>query len=185
LISDEYFSQVPVKSEVGSSTMPHKINPINFENAKGNIPLASHMLSGIIDVLMNLTYQRDMSDSTVLRSVGSAFGYFMLAFGEICVGIDKLIPNELKIKEDLDKYAIVIMEGIQTYLKKIGCKTAYELAKEFSRRSDMSITLSDIHHYFIAKLDVSDDIKTHLLKLTPETYVGSYPELTLFKYDII
>lgn len=184
LISDEYFAQVPVETEIGSSTMPHKINPINFENAKGNIPLASHMLTGIIEVLMGLTYQRDMSDSTVLRSLGSAFGYFMVAFGEICVGIDKLIPNEHKIKDDHNKYAVVIMEGIQTYLKKIGCKTAYELAKEFSRRSDISITLSDIHHNFIAKLDVADDIKEHLLKLTPETYVGVYPELIIFNYDM-
>lgn len=182
LISDEYFAQIPVATEVGSSTMPNKINPINFENAKGNIVLGISMLDGIIDVLMDLTYQRDMSDSTVLRSLGSAFGYFFVGIGEICVGLDKLEPNEMMIKKDLDKYAIVIMEGIQTYLKTLGLKSAYEMAKEFSRRSDMIITLDDIRENFIKKLDIDDDHKSHLCRLTPETYVGVWPELTIHDY---
>lgn len=184
LISDEYFVQKPVDDEVGSSTMPNKINPINFENAKGNLTLANSMLTGICDVLMRLTYQRDMSDSTVLRSLGSAFGYIVISYNEIIVGVDKLKPNLIKIEEDMNKYAIVIMEGIQTYLKHIGCKEAYELAKTFSRRSDIIITLDDIRKNFIDKLDILSEHVDHLNKLTPHSYIGVYPELKYIKCEI-
>ena len=175
LINDEIFSQRVVASHVGSSTMPQKVNPIEFENARGNTSVVKGMLSETITHLMSkITYQRDMSDSTILRSVGSMFGYILLVIQNINSGTNKLFPNIMIIDEQLNNCPEIIMEGIQTYLKTLGVENAYEKAKQFSRGK--KITMEHIHQFIQSFENISEMDRNKLLLLDPRTYLGKHPE---------
>jgi adenylosuccinate lyase len=168
-ISDEWVGQIPKRGETGSSTMPHKINPIDFENSEGNLGLANALFEFFARKLPISRLQRDLSDSTVERSFGTAFGHSYLAYISLLKGLSKIKVNEAKIKEDLNNHPEVITEAIQTILRREGIPMPYEKLKELSRGKQ--ITLGDIH-IFINDLDVSDKIKKELLKITPENYTG-------------
>jgi len=168
-ISDEWLVQKATKSEVGSSAMPHKINPINFENSEGNLGLANALLNFFSNKLPISRLQRDLSDSTVERNFGSALAYCLIAYESLLKGLLKIEVNKYKIKEDLKKHPEVIAEAIQTILRREGVKMPYEKLKELTRGK--VVTLSDIHK-FINTLEVSDKIKKELKKITPENYTG-------------
>ena len=166
-----YLSQKIVSTETGSSTMPHKVNPINFENAEGNLGLANALFGFFSEKLPQSRLQRDLTDSTVIRNVGMAFGYTLVALKSIDAGLKKIVPNRLVIKEELEKNCCVIVEGYQTILRKHGFSNAYELMKNLSR-NNKQITYEDLYH-FVENLEVSDEIKEELHKIKPENYVGT------------
>ena len=167
-IHREYFIQKNIKTEIGSSTMPHKINPIDLENAKTSIEMGKRMIDGICDILTETSFQRDISDSSALRNVSSLFGYVLITLKKMTSGLSRLTPNIIKIKEDLLDHPEVILEGIQTYLK-IHCniENAYEIMKTISRGN--RLTLLDIY-CMIDILEIDDIHKIRLKNLTPETY---------------
>jgi len=168
-ISDEWLAQKAVQRETGSSTMPHKINPIDFENSEGNLGLANALFEFFARKLPISRLQRDLSDSTVERAFGTAFGHSYLAYVSLLKGLSKIGVNEIKIKEDLNNHPEVITEAIQTILRREGVKMPYERLKELTRGKQ--ITLADIHK-FIGTLEVNDKIKKELLKITPQNYTG-------------
>jgi adenylosuccinate lyase len=168
-ISDEWLVQKNTKGEIGSSAMPHKINPIDFENSEGNLGLANALFEFFARKLPISRLQRDLSDSTVERAFGTAFGHSYLAYLSLIKGLSKISVNEVKIKEDLNSHPEVIAEAIQTILRREGVKMPYEKLKELTRGKQ--VTLGDIHN-FIKTLEVSDKIKKELLKITPENYIG-------------
>lgn len=168
-ISDGWVGQIPKARETGSSTMPHKINPIDFENSEGNLGLANALFEFFAHKLPISRLQRDLSDSTVERAFGTAFGHSYLAYISLLKGLSKINVNEMKIKEDLNAHPEVITEAIQTILRREGVKMPYEKLKDLTRGK--VVTLSDIHK-FIETLEVSDKIKKELLKITPENYTG-------------
>jgi adenylosuccinate lyase len=168
-ISDDWVTQKPKAGEVGSSTMPHKINPIDFENSEGNLGLANALFEFFSRKLPISRLQRDLSDSTVERNFGTAFGYSYLAYGSLLKGLSKISVNEKKIKEELNKHPEVITEAIQTILRREGEQMPYEKLKELTRGKQ--VTLADIHK-FIDTLEVSEKIKKELKKITPENYIG-------------
>ena len=163
-----YLIQKIVKSEIGSSTMPHKINPIDLENSKTSIEMAKRMIDGIADILTETSYQRDISDSSALRNVSSIFGYVVLTLKKMSSSILRLTPNKKLIKEELQNHPEIILEGIQTYLK-IHCniENAYEIIKDISRGN--KLTLMDIY-IFIDNLNIDAIHKTILHNLIPENY---------------
>jgi len=175
-ISDGYFKQTVIKNEVGSSTMPHKVNPIQFENAEGNLLLGMQMADVIIVDLPMSRYQRILRDSTLLRSVGNIFGYICVGLDQICEGVSRLSPNNEIIQKDLDENCIVILEGIQCYLKMLGFDDPYTITKELSRGKQLS---KDDIDKFIDSLDINQEHKTKLKGLTVRNYVGQFPHLTL------
>ncbi|WP_232687571.1 adenylosuccinate lyase [Halobacterium zhouii] len=168
-VSQRYLGQQTEKSETGSSTMPHKVNPIDFENAEGNLSKANSDLSFLGDYLTTSRLQRDLSDSTVKRNVGAAFAYCLLAYSKLNDGLAKVVPNESVMREDLRANPEVIGEAVQTILRREGHDDAYERVKELSRGE--RVTLDDFQDLF-ASLDVSDEVRDELLALTPETYTG-------------
>ncbi|MFA5791597.1 MAG: adenylosuccinate lyase [Candidatus Paceibacterota bacterium] len=168
-ISDNYINQKIKEGEVGSSTMPHKINPIDFENSEGNLGLANALFEFFAHKLPISRLQRDLSDSTVERAFGTAFGHSFLAYTSLLKGLSKIIVNEIRIKEDLNNHPEIITEAIQTILRREGIAMPYEKLKELTRGKQ--ITLSDIHN-FIETLEVSEKIKKEFLKITPENYTG-------------
>ncbi len=168
-ISDGYVGQIPKKGETGSSTMPHKINPIDFENSEGNLGLANTLFEFYARKLPISRLQRDLSDSTVERSFGTAFGHTLLAYTSLLKGLGKISVNENKIKEDLNNHPEIIAEAIQTILRREGVAMPYERLKELTRGKD--VTLADIR-VFIGGIDVNENIKKELLKITPENYIG-------------
>lgn len=168
-ISDNWIIQKPKDGEVGSSTMPHKINPIDFENSEGNLGLANALFEFFARKLPISRLQRDLSDSTVERSFGTAFGYSYLAYSSLLKGLSKISINEVKIKEDLNNRPEIITEAIQTILRREGVEMPYEKLKELTRGK--KVTLSDIHK-FIDSLSVDEKIKKELKKITPENYTG-------------
>ena len=168
-ISDDWITQKPKKGEVGSSTMPHKINPIDFENSEGNLGLANALFEFFARKLPISRLQRDLSDSTVERAFGTAFGHSYLAYVSLLGGLNKIKVNEIKIKEDLNTHPEIITEAIQTILRREGVKMPYEKLKELTRGK--KVTLQDIHK-FINTLPVSDKVKKELLKITPQNYTG-------------
>ena len=176
-ISMNYMTQKFDKAEVGSSTMPHKINPINFENSEGNLLLANSLLNFMSEKLPVSRLQRDLTDSTVLRSVGSIFGYMIIAYQNFKNGFNKLDINHNKLKEDLSINCVVIIEGIQTILRKHNLENAYELCKNFTRNNE-AITMDDIT-IFIKNLKVSENIKKELYEINVENYIGN-SETTFF-----
>ena len=168
----EYFKQKVVANEVGSSAMPHKVNPIDFENAEGNLGLANAILEHLAAKLPISRLQRDLTDSTVIRNVGVPFGHILIACKSIQKGISKLQLNEAKLRSDLDANWAVVAEAIQNILRREAYPKPYEALKGLTR-GKTSITKTDIHE-FIGTLDVSEAIKTELLDVTPFNYVGYY-----------
>jgi len=170
-ISMNYITQKFNKAEVGSSTMPHKINPINFENSEGNLLLANSLLNFMSEKLPVSRLQRDLTDSTVLRSVGSIFGYMLIAYQNFKKGLNKLEVNHEQLKKDLNTNCVVIIEGIQTILRKHGIHNAYELCKDLTR-NNKCITMDDIT-VFIKNLDIDEKIKKNLYEVNIENYIGN------------
>lgn len=169
-VSMDYFGQRVKKAEVGSSTMPHKVNPIDFENAEGNLMLASSMFDFLASKLPISRMQRDLTDSTVSRNIGVPMAHSFLALKSLKTGLGKLTINQSKLQHDLSENFVVVTEAIQTILRREGFPNPYEALKAFSR-GKKRISKSDVHD-FINSLDVSDEIKEELLALSPETYLG-------------
>ncbi len=173
-ISIGYFGQKVVEGEVGSSTMPHKVNPIDFENARGNFKLARGIARTLADELPISTWQRDLSDSTLQRNFGLVFGHFLLGLKSLEKGLSKIELRAEVLKADLETNPEVLTEAIQTVLRKNGHTDAYEQLKSLSRGK--RVTLEEIRT-FIQDLDVTDEDKANLLELTPATYVGKSVDL--------
>ena len=172
-ISNGYFVQMLIKEEIGSSTMPQKVNPIHFENAMGNFELLIGNIEAITRSLPLSRYQRDLKDSTILRNIGVVLGYYVIMIDNVREGISRLSPNKEIIENELNNHPEVIMEGIQTYLRYIGFNNPYELTKNFSRGEKKSLT--DIYT-FIDNLDISENDKNKLKELSPMNYLGKYPQ---------
>ncbi|MFA5792869.1 MAG: adenylosuccinate lyase [Candidatus Gracilibacteria bacterium] len=168
-ISLGYFKQKVVKGEVGSSTMPHKVNPIDFENAEGNFGLANALLNHFSEKLPISRMQRDLTDSTVVRNIGVAFGYTLLAEKSLIKGLGKLEINEARLSEDLDKNWALLAEPIQTVMRRYGVQNAYEQLKELTRGTEMN---AEKIKTFVEGLDIPKEAKDRLLKLSPATYIG-------------
>jgi adenylosuccinate lyase len=169
-ISMEYFKQKIKAGEVGSSAMPHKVNPIDFENSEGNLGIANAILQHLASKLPVSRLQRDLTDSTVLRNVGVPLGHMLIALASTLKGIDKLILNEKAISDDLNSMWNVVAEGIQTILRREGYPKPYETLKELTRVN--SVVTAESIAAFIDTLNVSDDVKAELHRLSPATYVG-------------
>nr|WP_321373674.1 adenylosuccinate lyase [uncultured Bacteroides sp.] len=169
-ISMEYFKQKIKAGEVGSSAMPHKVNPIDFENAEGNLGIANSILNHLSEKLPVSRLQRDLTDSTVLRNVGVPFGHVVIAIQSSLKGLRKLILNETAIYNDLDNCWSVVAEAIQTILRREAYPNPYEALKALTR-TNQAITESSIKD-FIEELNVSEDIKNELRCITPHSYTG-------------
>ncbi len=169
-ISMDYFKQKIKKDEVGSSAMPHKVNPIDFENAEGNLGIANALCEHLSAKLPISRLQRDLTDSTVLRNIGVLMGHIAIAFHSLAKGIDKLVVNEDAIHNDLSKHWIVLAEAIQTILRREHYPSPYEALKDLTRGKS-SITKEELHA-FIRQLNVSESVKEELLAITPFNYVG-------------
>ncbi len=169
-ISMEYFGQQVKKEEVGSSAMPHKVNPIDFENSEGNAGMANASFEHFSSKLPISRLQRDLTDSTVLRNLGTPFAHTLIACKSLLKGLNKLFLNEEVIKSDLIKNKVVIAEAIQTILRREGISDAYEKLKELTRINDHFA--DDIYDNFIDELDVSSDVKSELKAITPFNYTG-------------
>jgi len=169
-ISMEYFKQKIKEGEIGSSAMPHKVNPIDFENAEGNLGIANALLVFLAGKLPISRLQRDLTDSTVLRNIGVPIGHILIALQSTIKGLEKLLLNEDALKEDLDNAWAVVAEGIQTILRREGYPKPYEALKELTRTN--KIVTEKSMNEFIDKLNVNDDIKKELRKITPQTYTG-------------
>jgi adenylosuccinate lyase len=175
-ISLGYFKQRLVADEVGSSTMPHKVNPIDFENAEGNLGLANALLGHFADKLPISRLQRDLTDSTVLRNIGVAIGHAILSFKSLTTGLDKIELDQRRVAEDLDRAWEVLAEAVQTVMRAHGIPDAYDKLKSFSRGRPV-----DEHamREFIASLALPPEDKARLMSLAPGTYVGLAPSLAL------
>ncbi|MFA6924148.1 MAG: adenylosuccinate lyase [Bacteroidales bacterium] len=171
-ISMNYFKQKIKKDEVGSSTMPHKVNPIDFENSEGNLGLANAIFEHFSSKLPISRLQRDLTDSTVLRNIGVPIAYSVISMKSLLKGLNKLLLNENAIKHDLQDNWNVVAEAIQTILRREGYKNPYEALKVLTR-SNESMTKESIHK-FINNLDVESSVKEELKKITPENYTGIF-----------
>jgi len=169
-ISMDYFKQKINKKEVGSSAMPHKVNPIDFENSEGNLGIANSIFQHFSAKLPISRLQRDLTDSTVLRNIGVPFGHTLIGIKSTIKGLNKLIVNKVKIDSDLNKNWTVIAEAIQTILRKEGYPNPYETLKQLTR-TNSEINKEKIHD-FIDSLQVSDEIKVELKKISPSNYTG-------------
>ena len=173
-VSLGYFKQKLKAGEIGSSTMPHKVNPIDFENAEGNLGLANALLRHLAEKLPISRWQRDLTDSTVLRNIGVAMGYSVLAYSSLMTGLNKLELNEEALAADLDAAWEVLAEPIQTVMRRYGVPGAYEKLKEVTRGK--SVTAQALHG-LIQGLDIPQADKDRLLAMTPASYVGKAAEL--------
>ena len=173
-VSLGYFKQRLKDGEVGSSTMPHKVNPIDFENAEGNLGLANAMLRHLSEKLPISRWQRDLTDSTVLRNMGVALGYAVLAYSSLMTGLNKLEINEAAIADDLDASWEVLAEPIQTVMRRFGLPQPYEQLKKFTRGAAMT---KELMQGFITGLAIPDEEKARLLAMTPGSYTGKASEL--------
>src|SRR6187402_593845 len=173
-ISMEYFKQKTKKGEVGSSAMPHKVNPIDFENAEGNLGVANALLEHLSAKLPVSRLQRDLTDSTVLRNIGAPVAHIAIALKSLTKGLDKLVLNEAKIKADLENNWAVVAEAIQTILRRENYPNPYEALKDLTRNGG-KITKETLQ-VFINGLTVSEEIKKELKAITPSNYVGVNPE---------
>jgi adenylosuccinate lyase len=171
-ISMSYFGQKVMKGEVGSSTMPHKVNPIDFENSEGNAGVANALFEHLSEKLPVSRLQRDLTDSTVTRTIGVPFAHTMIAIHSVLRGLDKLILNRVKIEDDLEKNWAVVSEAIQTILRREGYPNPYEVLKELTRGSQ-PVNRESIHN-FIDTLHVSELVKQELKRVTPFNYTGIY-----------
>jgi adenylosuccinate lyase len=171
-ISYEYLKLSINKDEVGSSTMPHKVNPINFENAEGNLMMANTLFEFLSRKLPVSRLQRDLTDSTVIRNIGTAFGHTIIGLVNIQTGLNKITINHNVVNVDKSKYQVVLIEGIQTILRKHGYADAYETCKGFSRNQD-SLNILDLED-FISKLDIDEEVKKELYSiLDVNKYIGN------------
>ena len=175
-VSLGYFKQRLKAGEIGSSTMPHKVNPIDFENAEGNLGLANALLRHLSEKLPISRWQRDLTDSTVLRNIGVALGYAALAYSSLLTGLNKLELNEQALADDLDAAWEVLAEPIQTVMRRYGVQGAYEKLKEVTR--GQRVTAADLHG-LIRSLDIPEAEKTRLLAMTPASYTGKAEALAL------
>ena len=173
-ISLGYFKQKAKSTEVGSSTMPHKINPIDFENAEGNLGLANSLFNFFANKLTQSRWQRDLSDSTVLRNLGSAFAYSLISYDNILAGLEKLVLNTELLKSELNEHWELLAEPIQTVMRRYGILDAYEQLKALSRGTDINQPLL---HEFINSQNLPTEVKTQLKKLKPGDYSGCAVEL--------
>ncbi len=169
-ISMDYFKQRIKAGEVGSSAMPHKVNPIDFENSEGNLGIANAILGHLAGKLPISRLQRDLTDSTVLRNVGVPMGHMLIAVASTLKGLNKLILNEDAIYADLDRMWNVVAEGIQTIMRREGYPHPYETLKQLTRVNS-TVTEQSISE-FIDTLEVSDSVKEELRRLSPHTYTG-------------
>ena len=172
-VSMEYFRQKTKRGEVGSSAMPHKVNPIDFENAEGNLGIANSLLEFLAAKLPVSRLQRDLTDSTVLRNIGVPFAHTIIAFRSIEKGLSKLVINDAKIYEDLDNNWAVVAEAIQTILRREKYSNPYEALKNLTRGNNK--TDKKTIHQFIDSLKVKEEIKKELKKITPHNYTGLIP----------
>lgn len=173
-ISMEYFKQKTKKGEVGSSAMPHKVNPIDFENAEGNLGLANSLFEHLSAKLPVSRLQRDLTDSTVLRNIGVPFAHTILSFKSIEKGLNKLVLNDEKIYADLENNWAVVAEAIQTILRREKYPNPYEALKDLTR-GKKQVDQTTIHQ-FVDTLDISASLKKELKKITPHNYTGIYPK---------
>jgi adenylosuccinate lyase len=173
-VSLGYFKQKLRDGEVGSSTMPHKVNPIDFENAEGNLGLANAVLRHMAEKLPVSRWQRDLTDSTVLRNIGVALGYAALAYQSLLAGLNKLEINKAAIAEDLDSSWEVLAEPIQTVMRRFGLPQPYEQLKKFTRGEAMT---KELMRGFIEGLELPQTEKDRLLAMTPGSYTGKAAEL--------
>ena len=169
-ISLGYFNLKPIKEEVGSSTMPHKVNPIDFENAEGNFGIADSIFEHLAMKLPTSRWQRDLSDSTVLRNAGVGIAHTIIAFDSTVAGLSKIDINKDVIHEDLKDSWEVLTEPIQTVMRRYNIDNAYEKLKELSRGQKIN---KEILHNFIEQLDIPDDAKSRLKELNPSNYLGN------------
>jgi len=174
-ISLGYFKQKVSANEVGSSTMPHKVNPIDFENSEGNLGLANALLRHMTDKLPISRWQRDLTDSTVLRNMGVAFGYTLLGYDSCLKGLSKLEANPAQLAADLDNNWEVLAEPIQTVMRRYGVENPYEQLKELTRGKG-GINKETLHA-FIRNLKIPEAAKKSLLEMTPASYIGNAAEL--------
>jgi adenylosuccinate lyase len=168
-ISMEYFGQKVKSGEVGSSAMPHKVNPIDFENAEGNLCFANSMFEFMSSKLPVSRLQRDLTDSTVIRNIGMPIAHTIISFNSILKGLNKIVVSEDKMKEDLNNHWVVVSEAIQTILRREGYQDPYETMKDLTRGKSVN---KETIHDFIESLDISDEIKEEMKKITPENYIG-------------
>lgn len=168
-IALNYFKQKTVEKEVGSSTMPHKVNPIDFENAEGNFGIANALCEHLIAKLPISRWQRDLSDSTVLRNLGVILGHVILAYQSLDKGVSKLEPNHDVIATDLDNHWEILSEAVQTVMRRYRLEEPYEKLKAFTRGKHITKAML---HEFIETLTLPKDVKKELLALTPSTYIG-------------
>ena len=166
----EYFKQKINKGEIGSSAMPHKVNPIDFENSEGNLGIANALFEHLSAKLPISRLQRDLTDSTVLRNMGVPIGHTIIAFQSTLKGLNNLLLNETKIQEDLENNWAVVAEAIQSILRREGYPNAYEALKDLTRTND-KITTQSITD-FIERLDISENIKVEMRSITPSNYTG-------------
>lgn len=174
-ISFDFFKQKIKENEVGSSAMPHKVNPIDFENAEGNLMYSNAILEFLSSKLPISRLQRDLTDSTVLRNIGVPYAHSIIALNSLEKGLDKLLINEEKITADIYNNWLVIAEGIQNVLRREGVEKPYELLKEFTRRNNKPSP--EEFNQFIDELSIKDEIKAELKNITPFNYIGYAKEL--------
>jgi len=173
-VSDRYLGQRAVEGETGSSTMPHKVNPIDFENSEGNLSVANSDLTFLADYVTSSRLQRDLSDSTVKRNVGAALAHCLIGYSKAADGLETVVPNEAVMREELAATPEVIGEAVQTILRREGDTDAYERVKDLTR--GRSVTLDDFRELF-GDLDVDEDVREELRALTPAGYVGVADDL--------
>jgi len=166
----DYFKQKIKEGEVGSSAMPHKVNPIDFENSEGNLGIANALFNYLAEKLPISRLQRDLTDSTVLRNIGTPFGHSLIGFQSTLKGLSKLLLNVEKINADLEKNWTVVAEAIQTILRREGFPNPYEALKELTRTNEV-INQASIHS-FIDQLEIDSKIKAELKTITPFNYTG-------------
>jgi adenylosuccinate lyase len=173
-VSMGYFKQRTVKGEIGSSTMPHKVNPIDFENSEGNLGLANAVMGFMGRKLQISRMQRDLTDSTTLRNMGVGFGYTLIAIRSTIKGLGKLELNTERLDEDLDRNWEVLAEPIQTVMRKVGMDHPYERLKELTRGRRVN---AEIMREFVKALPLPEEDKKRLMKMTPKSYVGKAAKL--------
>jgi adenylosuccinate lyase len=169
-VSMEYFKQKTKKGEVGSSAMPHKVNPIDFENAEGNLGMANAIFEHLSSKLPVSRLQRDLTDSTVLRNIGVPFAHTLISFRSIEKGLGKLVINDAKIHEELENNWAVVAEAIQTVLRREHYPNPYEALKDLTRGAN-GIDKKSIHQ-FIDGLKIKEEVRKELKKITPHNYTG-------------
>ena len=169
-VSMDYFKQKIKAGEIGSSAMPHKVNPIDFENSEGNLGIANAIFEHLSAKLPLSRLQRDLTDSTVLRNIGVPMGHTLIAFEATLKGLNKLLLNEDKFAEDLEKNWAVVAEAIQTILRREGYPNPYEALKDLTRTN--TVINKEAIHNFIGTLKVSEEVRTELMQITPSNYLG-------------